>query len=369
MNEGMTWLLTCGLLLLGLVVPLNLVRWRRRRTLREESRKCPRCLKKDTLHVIAASDQGDGRMPKNPLVECSECKYEVRQNYLWQNRLCFPTVGLRASGKTHWMVNLYDVIKNANIPVAAELQKIKSHEDARFDQLVRQLLYERGRPAPSVLSLPYPLTFHVRDADRFGRSKAIVNLFDYAGELRELNIDHDLFRQRALLCEGFTFFLDPTQVTPGAGFDIEDQIKTLASFAEELHAMHLVPIAQPVHLPVAVCISKIDLLTTKNPIGDQGDELVAGLRETLGRVPDLALIQWRSNLCSRFLPLMFPGWNLKGALGSSFGGRFMFFPISSIGLEPAEQGSDDHATRTLAPFGVLEPLLWLLHMHGYKVFS
>src|SRR5262249_8038710 len=159
-------------------------------------------------------------------------------NYVWQNRLCFPTVGLRASGKTHWMVVLYDLIKNSNVPVAAELRRIASREDARFDQLVRQLLYERGRPAPPGPALPTPPPCHVQDADPFGRSKAMINLFDYAGELRELNIDHDLFRQRALLCEGFTFFLDPTQVTPGAGFDIEDQIKTLASFAEDLHAMH-----------------------------------------------------------------------------------------------------------------------------------
>jgi hypothetical protein len=66
---------------------------------------------------------------------------------------------------------------------------------------------------------------------------------------------------------------------------------------------------------------------------------------------------------------MFPGWNVEGALRRHFGGRFMFFPVSSIGLEGAELGNDDHASRMIAPFGVLEPLLWLLHMHGYKVFS
>jgi hypothetical protein len=361
-------LVATGMLLLGIMVPLNLARLRRWRAFKLQGRQCPRCLEKDSLAAIPAADPTDYRMPKVPLLECSLCKYEIRQNYINQDRLCFPTLGVRASGKTHWMVMLYDQIKNGNVPVAADLRKVPSREDARFDQLVRQVLCERSRPAPNVLNLPYPLNFQVRDADRFGRSNAMINLFDFAGELRELKIDLDPFRRRALLCEGFTFFLDPTQVTAGAGFDIEDQIQTLEEFAADLHAMHNVPIEQAVELPVAVCISKIDLLAAQNPIGAQADGLVAEFRKTIGRKPELGLIHERSQLCARLLPLMFPGWNVESVLRRHFGGRFLFFPISSIGLEGAEQGSDDHAARTITPFGVIEPLLWLLHMHGYVVF-
>ena len=132
---------------------------------------------------------------------------------------------------------LYDRIKNSDIPVASAIRKIPSREDARFDDLVRRLLYEGGRLDPTVFSLPYPLTFHVHDADPLGPNKSMVNLFDFSGEMRNFDIDQNEFRRRALLCDGFTLFLDPTQVSKGSDATIEDQIQTLAQFAEEMHAI------------------------------------------------------------------------------------------------------------------------------------
>jgi hypothetical protein len=67
------------------------------------------------------------------------------------------------------------------------------------------------------------------------------------------------------------------------------------------------------------------------------------------------------------MSLMFPGWNVERALRESFGGRYMFFPMSAVGLEGAELGVEDLSRRTIAPCGMIEPLLWLLHMHGYCV--
>ena len=51
----------------------------------------------------------------------------------------------------------------------------------------------------------------------------------------------------------------------------------------------------------------------------------------------------------------------------NFGGRCMFFPMSAVGLEEAELGIEDLCKRMIAPCGMIEPLLWLLHMHGYCV--
>jgi hypothetical protein len=367
-GESLARLVACSVFMVSVALPLCLVRLRRRRDRMKQSRKCPRCLAHNTLQAHPPADRAIGVVPGIAMAECSLCKYEVREGYLQRDRLCFPTVGIRASGKTHWMLVVYDLVKNSNVPVAGSLQKIPSREDDRFEQLARQVLRERTRPAPNVLNLPYPLNFLVYDADRLGRSQAMINLFDYAGELRDLKIDLDPFRRRALLCEGFTFFLDPTQICAGRGFDIGDQIQTLEEFATDLRSMHQISMQQSIRLPVAVCISKFDLLVSENPIGSKAGGVLAELRRSFGRKPDLALIHRRSQLCSRVLPLMFPGWNLGAALRRHFGGRYMLFPISSVGLEETEQGCDDHAARTIAPFGVLEPLLWLLHMHGYAIF-
>ena len=39
--------------------------------------------------------------------------------------------------------------------------------------------------------------------------------------------------------------------------------------------------------------------------------------------------------------------------------------MTPVGLEESELGVTSLANRTIAPFGVVEPILWLLHMHGY----
>jgi hypothetical protein len=298
---------------------------------------------------------------------CSHCEYEIRENYIRQHRLCFPTVGIRASGKTHWLAMLYEQIKNANIPVASSIRKIPSREDAAFDQLVRDLYYSGQGPAASVLGLPYPLTFHVHDADPLGANSSMVNLFDFSGELRHLTIDQSDIRRRALRCEGFTLFLDPTQVSQGSAATIEDQVETLAKFSEEMHAIRGVPSEEPIDLPIAICVSKIDLLASQSSMSTQAIELIAELRRSLTRKVDRTLIHERSQLCARAIPLMFPGWNVERMLRENFGGRYMFFPMSSVGLDDYDPG-EDLSQRLITPFGMIEPLLWLLHMHGYCVF-
>ena len=347
----------CVILILAAVVPMMSIRSRGLRSKKEQRLICPQCL----LNSLKPGDAPiDERHPRSRLFTCDSCDYEMREHYLEQNRLCFPTVGRRGSGKTHWMMMVYEMVKNANLPVASTIKKIPSREDARFDQLLRDLLRGNQGPQATVYSLPYPLTFHVHDNDPLGPNKTMTNLFDFSGELQDRTIDFDEFRRRALLCEGFTFFLDPTE-------DIEDQIQGLARFAEEMHAIRGLPSERPIDMPISVCVTKMDLLVTDNSMGSQAIPFIASLRDTIGLDVNLSLIQKRSQLCAQVLPLMFPGWNVERALKENFGGRYMFFPMSSVGLEKAELGIKDLSGRTIAPFGMIEPLLWLLHMHGYCV--
>ena len=375
-REGLTNLAVCGTLTAAALAPLSLVRRRRRRTLVEDSRLCPRCLSQDTLKAIgpATIEEGtDRRQPKTRLVVCDACEYETRENYVRQNRLCFPTVGIRTSGKTHWLANVYDQIKNKDINVKSVIRKIGSRGDQRFDQLVQELKYELIRPSfTTFTSLPEPLTFHVHDSDPLGRNQTMVNMFDFGGEMSNFTIDGELnpqqFRRRALLCDGFTLFLDPTQVIRSAEGSIDSQIQCLQQFAEELHAMRDISAEKSIDVPIAVCVSKIDLLVSRNPIGTEAIDLVADFRHTMGEPMTLELIQRRSQMLARAMPRMFPGWGVERDLRESFGGRFMFFPMSAVGLEEAELGDDTLPERQITPFGMLEPLLWLLHMHGYCVF-
>ena len=374
-REGVTKVVACGALTMVALAPLTLVRRRRRRKLAEDSRLCPRCLERDTLKPIGAAmveEGADHRQPKTRLVVCDKCEYETRENYVRQNRLCFPTVGVRSSGKTHWLANVYDQVKNNDLNVKSVIRKIASRGDKRFDQLVKELKYELTRPSGTTFTdLPEPLIFHVHDDDPLGRNQTMVNMFDFGGEMTNFTIDGEgrlqEFRRRALLCEGFTLFLDPTQVIRSDRESIDSQIQCLQQFAEELHSMRGLSSEKSVDLPIAVCVSKMDLLVSRNPMRTEAVELVAELRRTMGEPITLELIQHRSQVIARAMPKMFPGWGVERDLRESFGGRFMFFPMSAVGLEESELGNDSLEERQITPFGMLEPLLWLLHMHGYCV--
>ena len=117
-----------------------------------------------------------------------------------------------------------------------------------------------------------------------------------------------------------------------------------------------------VPVPVAVCISKFDLVATRSPMGGQAQPFLHKLKTELDPPGDLSLavLRERSQLVEQMLPFMLPGADLKKLLRGYFGDEFLFFPTSDRGLTAGGQGS---------AFGVVEPLLWLLHMHGYRILN
>ena len=83
----------------------------------------------------------------------------------------------------------------------------------------------------------------------------------------------------------------------------------------------------------------------------------------------LDVLHRRSDLVEEMLPLMFPGADIRAIVEGYFGKQVLFFPMSAVSLFEHELGVKDLERRTMAPFGVTEPILWLLHMHGYQVFA
>ena len=126
-------------------------------------------------------------------------------------------------------------------------------------------------------------------------------------------------------------------------------------------------------VPVAVVIPKLDLLPARNPIGPQAvpfiRTLVGELTPAHPKRTTLDVIRRRSELVEEMLELMFRGVDVRALVESYFGRQVMFFPASAVSLFEGELGEEDLSKRTIAPFGVAEPFLWLLHMHGYDVFA
>jgi len=82
---------------------------------------------------------------------------------------------------------------------------------------------------------------------------------------------------------------------------------------------------------------------------------------------DKASIEKRSELMRRLREAIWPSWEIEGLIDDLFGGRYMFFPLTPVGLN--ELGEKDLKKRMIAPVGILHPLMWLLHMNGYPVLS
>jgi hypothetical protein len=199
----------------------------------------------------------------------------------------------------------------------------------------------------------------------------MINVFDFSGELMKRTIYKDHLRAQALAMDGFVLFLDPTQVDDLSPHELrlEDQLEALDRFKKELREVRGLGVGARLEVPVAVCLSKLDLVTVHNQIQTQAKPWLRELRTTIRdrSYVSLETLRRRSELCEDALPSLFPGADIRGILRSAFGDHFLFFPISVVGVEEGVLGRDDlHHTD---PFGVVEPVLWLLHMHGYRIFE
>ena len=312
----------------------------------------------------------DPRYPETNYLECDACGYRFRQSYARIPRLCFPTVGIRASGKTHMLVTAYDRVRNGTAPTSAALQQAPSIADQQFEAFIDLIVRSHGMAGATHHDLPNPIVIHARDKDPAGANTVLVNLFDYSGEMVQKTLDTDLLRQRAVLMDGFMMFLDPTQLYgEKGGIRLEDQIRAMNDFYQDMAEARRVGAGRAIPVPVAVCITKFDLLVTDNPMKWAAADYIRTLTDDLGPAGAVTLdvIARRSAVVEEMLPQMFQGFDLRKKFREFFGGQVMFFPISSVSLIEGELGVKDMKKRSVDPYGVVEPVLWLLHMHGYEV--
>jgi hypothetical protein len=335
---------------------------------------CPLCL--GVGHLEAPADRvrsGDG--PRDvPPVECrnviseepyEECDYRFMEAYRPMTKLCFPTLGVPQAGKTHWLTMMYWELNRGNYPSSVQFEKIKSQTSQDYDMIVEEILTSRiGTAATQRDRIPHPLVFNFQDRDPFGRSNVLVNIFDYSGEVTlDMGVE-DYRRRRALDGDGFLFFLDPT-------YPSEPQAKALADFREDLRLVKGIKAGRRVGVPVALCVSKIDILAARSFDSAHRGDIIGQFYEELslidptGEAMTLKVIEARSRLISRLRDAIWPGWQIERQVHNLFGGRYRFFPLTPVGLDGL--GETDLSLRTISPFGLLEPLLWLLEMNGYPV--
>lgn len=338
------------------------VRGRRRKT-RET---CPLCLGQGTFEPL-----GDAAHPGLEMSRCTnvisehpyeECDFTFSSMYRENVKLCFPTLGIPQAGKTHWLAMVYRELNRGNYPNVIQFERIRSTSSDEFDVVVDEILNKKlGPMATQVGRIPHPLIFNFLDHDRFGPSNVLVNIFDYSGEVTRSQTIEDRQRQRALDGDGFFFLLDPTEPS-------ETQSQALAGFREDLRRIKGIGAGKQVHVPIALCVSKLDLMINQSYADPQGGGVIEKFYRDLGELGwdlSVAAIEARSRLLAHLRDTVWPGWQIERQIDDLFGGRYLFFPLTPVGLDGS--GERDLTRRTIAPVGLLEPLLWLLHMNGYPV--
>jgi len=351
---------------------------RQRRTAIRDT--CPLCLAQGTFEP--ADDGQAGAEEIGPdMVRCTnviseepyeECDFIFSSGYRKMVKLSFPTLGIVASGKTHWLAMAYRQLMESDFPKWIQFAPTRTPSFKELHDTLDKILNARINPAASqTYRIPHPLVFNFLDRDRLGASNVLVNIFDYSGEVVRKSLRYGQ-RRRALEGDGFLFFLDPTMPS-------EDQARALAGFRQDLYEVKGVRIGRQIHTPVALCVSKLDLMVNM-PYSDYVDPRNDGGRDCHNRVlnrfydtikdigwsSDLPSIEARSKLVAAMVKRIWGGWQIERQINDLFGGRFRFFPLTPVGLD--ELGETDLSRRVIAPVGLLDPLLWLLHMNGYRVF-
>ena len=147
------------------------------------------------------------------------------------------------------------------------------------------------------------------------------------------------------------------------------QAEALKRFRKDLKSIKGLRKNESLHLPIAVCLTKIDLLPLVKSLGAEAEREAIRFYEALGQIDPTGIalnkdvIDRRSELTDELRKKIWPDWDMESQINDLFGGRYKFFPLTPVGLDGV--GEADLRLRTIAPFGLVEPLAWLLEMSGY----
>jgi hypothetical protein len=355
--------LGAGLSTACLIVGLMLVGNFSRRTQRLKE-LCPQCLGAGKMGL---SDSKPGTLVCFNELEADgftdQCAFELPQIYMLLPKLCFPALGIPQTGKTHWMAMCFRELTRGNFPKGIQFEKVNARGTDELDEIARAITRDRVGPAATqVERIRSPVVFNFADSDRWGSTNLLLNVFDYSGEMTANSDLSQPIRQRALDADGYFFFLDPTQ-------DCDQQSESISRFRQDVRQVKKVAGGSALHVPVALCLTKIDLLMTSpsNPDENAIREFYAQLHKIDQDFAPYTMrnIHAKSELVKEIRELIWPGWQIEQELESLFGGRLLFFPMTPVGI--TEDFDSPMTGRALEPVGVIEPMLWLLQMNGFQV--
>lgn len=288
---------------------------------------------------------------------CHDCDYEIHEAFLQLSRFCFATVGGTCSaGQTVWFAMAHHMIQHGRFPSGTVfVQTGPKDTREKIDLSIRDIIeYGERPPATTIGYLPHPSELFVRD---LAGAQTLVNLFDFAGEyVMVCNTSSaprfecdDPVKRRLLNMDAYFFFIDISS-------ELDEQLRVFDVFYSQLKASKG-PRSDVSEIPIAICVPRLDT------IPELCDAVRAIAQDAAQRDEfafDTNTAANRSHAC---LNGIIHASQLGKQLSSIGHKRFLFFPMASFG----SNGMERLRTHDVKPFGVVEPLIWLLNEKGLRM--
>ncbi len=300
---------------------------------------------------------------------CPSCHSNLPQRFTEAPGRTMALVGTRAAGKSHYIaVALHELEHRVGPSFGGSLMLLDDASRDRVDNVLMPRLYREGGVLDATQSaavdrdVRQPLVSRLTLGAAKNATHSNLVFFDAAGEdLQSLSV---LEREARYVTQsdGLILLLDPLQIAAVRDeFDSDGDLPPLSAdpytmlgrLAALLREARGIPAGKPIGVPLAIALSKSDMLRGLLP------EEHPLFRPTVsGRLfdPDAA-----HNL-SEQLRADIAGW-----LGERFDTlvktefpQAAYFAVSALGENPV----DGHLRNGVAPQRVEDPILWMLHTWG-----
>ena len=300
---------------------------------------------------------------------CPECKQDLHASAGVQKSLVIGMVGAKYSGKSHYVASLVHQLEGSGSrDMYASLLALGEQTLTRYKTEFKDRLFGNRRQLHATVDVPpplvYDLTFDPRLwKEKVGRSVTLA-LYDTAGEHFDNQEEVRRMVRYLRVASGIMFLVDPLQSRGVRNFlpkniclpdqdPKADPTSIIARVVQELVKDNVIGEKQPLEKPVAMVMTKCDVLRQAGLIPDNRlwtmDERHKGrfrgdIHDDMSGMMGEYLQKWNpaayQAVCKRF-------------------SRHAFFGVSATGCAP-----DNRRFPFISPWRVEDPLFWLLSELG-----
>lgn len=348
--------------------------------------QCPRCFErklesnpKDKSTMICSSNVCNAIKDANEANSISI----ISVGDTYKNKIAFPLLGPVRSGKSQYLFSLYRDLKDLGISPGRVAINIHNAMNPHFSKIVKdmvasnQSLNNLTGPTSTNNKIYSSLIFNFSDSYKsnfickyFTSSDSYANVVDCSGELfasvSTEKIEFNSMRKAAVRSNNLCVFIDPSyffkeprENAIGAWGKHTDIYNKFRNTFYKLNNNQTT--AKPLNIPVAICVTKLDLFMQEKNKNVPEFKNVRNLISKLYSLPcnfSFSTINKSSKLTKDILSDIFRDVDIVNSLDRIFGKNLMFFPVFN-----SPNINDQAFTNNRR---VIHPFLWMLHANGFQ---